>query len=112
MLTVYYIYIFLQINVFTYISTGGANTTSRSGGFLLVKADSDLSESRRSYRNLTNKIHEHWDPENHNLNTGVFVRGKQQIGRNTKQDAWLTFSGSQSEDAQGIIDAFAGTGLI
>lgn len=75
--------------------------------FMIVHADRDLIETRRSYQNLTKKIHKHWEPENHDLNTGTYQRGKKPPGV-PSVDSWLTFSGSQAEEAEGIVDAFAG----
>lgn len=74
--------------------------------FMIVHADRDLIETRRSYRSLTDKIHKHWDPENHDLNTGTYQRGKKPPGV-PSVDSWLTFSGLQTEESQGIVDAFA-----
>lgn len=74
--------------------------------FMLVRADRELFEKKKSYRSITRKIHQQWEPENHDLNTGTFQRGKKPPGVPTI-DSWLTFSGSQAEDAEGIVDAFA-----
>lgn len=77
---------------------------------MLVRAERDLIETRRSYRSLTDKIHKHWEPENHDLNTGTYQRGKKPPGV-PSVDSWLTFTGSQSDESQGIVDAFAGESL-
>ena len=79
-----------------------------SGHFLLIKNNTDIIETRRSYKNLTNRIHEQWEPSNHDLNTGIYQRGKKTPDPNASVDSWLTFSGSQTEEAEGIVDAFAG----
>ena len=94
-------------------STGHINKNNKknrppSGKFLLIRNNAEIIETQRSYRDLTNKIHEQWEPSNHDLNTGVYQRGKKQPDINASVDSWLTFSGSQAEDAEGIVDAFAG----
>ena len=94
-------------------STGHINKSNKrnrppSGKFLLIRNNAEIIETQRSYRDLTNKIHEQWEPSNHDLNTGIYQRGKKQPDINASVDSWLTFSGSQAEDAEGIVDAFAG----
>ncbi|XP_052777110.1 uncharacterized protein LOC128214591 isoform X2 [Mya arenaria] len=74
--------------------------------FMIVHADRELIETRRSYRSLTNKIHKHWEPESHDLNQGTYQRGKKPPGV-PAVDSWLTFTGSQAEEANGVVDAFA-----
>lgn len=82
-----------------------SNKTSHDN-FMVVHVDNDLLETRRSHRSITNKIHRHWEPENHDLNTGTYQRGKKPPGVPTI-DSWLMFSGSQTEESQGLVDAFA-----
>ncbi|XP_045158727.2 uncharacterized protein LOC123524535 isoform X2 [Mercenaria mercenaria] len=82
------------------------NNKTVHDSFMVVHSDRELIETRRSYRSLTDKIHKHWDPENHDLNTGTYQRGKKPPGV-PSVDSWLTFSGSQTEQSQGIVDAFA-----
>ena len=94
-------------------STGHINKSNRknrppSGKFLLIRNNAEIIETKRSYRDLTNKIHKQWEPSNHDLNTGIYQRGKKQPDINASVDSWLTFSGSQADDAEGIVDAFAG----
>ncbi|XP_060576986.1 uncharacterized protein LOC132734295 isoform X3 [Ruditapes philippinarum] len=82
------------------------NNKTVHDSFMVVHADRELIETRRSYRSLTDKIHKHWEPENHDLNTGTYQRGKKPPGV-PSVDSWLTFSGTQNEQSQGIVDAFA-----
>jgi hypothetical protein len=94
-----------------FISGQIKNNKTVHDSFMVVHADRELIETRRSYRSLTDKIHKHWEPENHDLNTGTYQRGKKPPGV-PSVDSWLTFSGTQNEQSQGIVDAFAGEILI
>ncbi|KAK3092055.1 hypothetical protein FSP39_024787 [Pinctada imbricata] len=87
--------------------TGRAKSAPAKKYFLLKDdSDRDLQETSRSTRELTNKIHKQWKPENHDLNQGTFVRGKQDP--TPSLDTWLTFGGAQADETPGgIIDAFA-----
>ena len=78
---------------------------------MIVRADKEIIETRKSHRNLTEKIHKHWQPENYNLNTGTFQRGKKPPGV-PSTDSWLTFNGAQGEESQGLVDAFAGRSIF
>ncbi|XP_060075906.1 uncharacterized protein LOC132555578 [Ylistrum balloti] len=70
--------------------------------------NAEYLETSREHKKLTDKIHEHWDPGNHDLNTGTFVRGQQKPDAPPSLEAgWLTFGGVNSEEASGVIDAFA-----
>ncbi|XP_052255946.1 uncharacterized protein LOC127861481 isoform X2 [Dreissena polymorpha] len=88
-------------------TTGNIKSTKSSHeNFMIVHSDRELLETRRSYQSLTNKIHQHWEPENHDLNTGTYQRGKKPPGI-PSVDSWLTFSGSQANESNGVVDAFA-----
>lgn len=71
--------------------------------------DEELLMTSRSTKALTSKIHQQWQPENHDLNSGVFVRGQSKAEAPPSLDTWLTFGGSAiaGETPGGIIDAFA-----
>ena len=75
--------------------------------FMIVRAEREIIETRKSHRNITDKIHKHWKPENNDLNTGTYQRGKKPPGV-PSIDSWLTFNGTQGEESQGLVDAFAG----
>ncbi|XP_071152606.1 uncharacterized protein [Mytilus edulis] len=70
------------------------------------KKNDPLLVSSRQTKELTQKIHEHWEPDHHNLNQGVFVRGQSKEGP-TSFDSWLMFGGTPAEGSTGIVDAFA-----
>ncbi|XP_061175384.1 uncharacterized protein LOC133184354 [Saccostrea echinata] len=71
--------------------------------------DHDLLMTSRSTKALTSEIHQQWQPENHDLSSGVFVRGQSKAEAPNSLDTWLTFGGSAiaGETPGGIIDAFA-----
>nr|XP_022317174.1 uncharacterized protein LOC111120617 [Crassostrea virginica]XP_022317175.1 uncharacterized protein LOC111120617 [Crassostrea virginica]XP_022317176.1 uncharacterized protein LOC111120617 [Crassostrea virginica] len=71
--------------------------------------DQELLMTSRSTKALTSKIHQQWQPENHDLSSGVFVRGQSKSEAPPSLDTWLTFGGSAiaGETPGGIIDAFA-----
>lgn len=100
-------HVIYQFNFMNFLGQIKNNKSAVHDNFMIVHGDRDLIETRRSYRSITDKIHKHWEPENHDLNQGTFQRGKKPPGVPTV-DSWLTFSGSQAEESQGIVDAFAG----
>ena len=65
-----------------------------------------LLTSSKVNKGLTQKIHEQWNPEHHDLNQGVFVRGQSKEGA-PSLDSWLMFGGTPAEGSTGIVDAFA-----
>lgn len=70
-----------------------------------AKGNNPLLMSNQVTKSLTQKIHEQWDPENHDLNQGTFVRGQSKEGPSL--DSWLMFGGTPAEGSTGIVDAFA-----
>lgn len=62
--------------------------------------------SSRVGKDLTQKIHEQWEADKHDLNQGVFVRGQSKEGV-PSLDSWLMFGGTPAEGSTGIVDAFA-----
>ncbi|XP_071118864.1 uncharacterized protein [Haliotis cracherodii] len=76
--------------------------------YMVVKVDPDLLETSRSQREITEQIHQHWLPENNNLNQGRFIRGQKRAESvPTSLDAWLTFGGAPGDADNGVVDAFA-----
>ncbi|XP_025109045.1 uncharacterized protein LOC112573156 isoform X3 [Pomacea canaliculata] len=83
------------------------NVKPATDSFMVLSVDRDLLETRRFQNQLTHQIHAHWRPENNSLNQGLFVRGQSaQEDVTPSPDAWLTFSGGQGEESEGVIDAF------
>ena len=78
---------------------------------MIVHGDRELLETRRSYRSLTDRIHRQWEPDKHDLNQGTFQRGKKPPGVPTI-DSWLSFTGSHTDQANGVVDAFAGQLMV
>ncbi|XP_046556697.1 LOW QUALITY PROTEIN: uncharacterized protein LOC124265888 [Haliotis rubra] len=73
-----------------------------------IKSTRDLLETSRSQREITEQIHQHWLPENNNLNQGQFIRGQKKAESvPTSLDAWLTFGGAPGGSDKGVVDAFA-----
>lgn len=87
----------------------GRAKSAPSGKVVRWSDDEDLLMTSRSTKVLTSKIHQQWQPENHDLNSGVFVRGQSKADTPPSLDSWLTFGGSAvaGDNPGGIIDAFA-----
>lgn len=91
-------------------TTGSHKKVSFLSQDLSIKRNTNAEylETSREHKKLTEKIHEHWEPGNHDLNTGTFVRGQQKPDAPPSLEAgWLTFGGVNSEETSGVIDAFA-----
>lgn len=89
------------------------NVKPATDSFMVLSVDRDLLETRRFQNQLTHQIHAHWRPENNSLNQGLFVRGQSaQEDVTPSPDAWLTFSGGQGEESEGVIDAFTSEVLV
>ncbi|ESO92541.1 hypothetical protein LOTGIDRAFT_162447 [Lottia gigantea] len=84
--------------------------TEMRDSFMIIRVDKDVLDSARSSKQLTNQIHEMWQPEHHDLNQGKYIRGQKNANNSHPEqfNTWLTFGGNQDDEEHGLVDAFTG----
>ena len=76
-----------------------------------VQPDQEELESSWFLHTINQQVQEQWEPENHALDEGKFVRGKKEGTSSLDPktgNQWLVFGGGTRDRCAGVVDAFTG----
>ncbi|XP_064625746.1 uncharacterized protein LOC135486673 isoform X2 [Lineus longissimus] len=87
-------------------TSASGSSTPQTESRLTVQIDPEYYERSLAKKQCESQIGTHRKDENHNLNVGIFIRGKKKEGQTDKDTQWLTFGGGVRNSA-GVVDAFS-----